>query len=336
VVQSRLNKVQATFRQDPHSLAVNSTEQYLPTAAPPPPDQPEMLLKEHLANDSVQMSIELPQRSDHTSRSGQSDLKDTFGRPVTNADLAPPKRPVTYPVAVKTVEGQMENPNWRPKRAHGALATATPRELDRSRRSQERWPPIGSQTLDIVIGSAEGLPKADRAGHSDPYIVCQVEGKNRSKVKTTVVTDTENPVWNQALVVRGWKRGDVLNISVYDKDILGADDMLATVQVDTEDFWPNGFRGRIEMSNTWSPEGRIDESIRRHNMECRPILEVQILARDDVNRGGQTGNQSLDPQQMVSMPGMQPTLGAICDCLDDFEMQLKPVPRLGNFWMTPR
>jgi len=331
VNQSRLGKVQGTFRQDPHSLAGHSTEQYLPTSAPPAPDQPELLLKEPLANDSVHMSLELPLRSDHTSYS-DPDLKDTFGRPVTKADLDPPKRPVTYPVAVKTVEGQMERPNWRPKRTHGALSTETPREMNQ-RDSQERWPPIGSQTVDVVIGAAEGLPKTDRAGHSDPFVVCQVEGKNRSKAKTTVLNDTENPVWNQALAVRGWKRGDVLTISVYDKDMIGADDLMATVQVETEDFWPNGFHGRIEMSNTWKPEGRISENIMKYNMACRPSIEVEILARDDVNRGETNDNRSLDPQQMVSMPGAQPTLGSLCDCLDDFESKLKPVPRLGNFWM---
>ena len=33
---------------------------------------------------------------------------------------------------------------------------------------------VGSQTVDIFIGQAAGLPIADRTGHSDPYVVVQV------------------------------------------------------------------------------------------------------------------------------------------------------------------
>lgn len=46
--------------------------------------------------------------------------------------------------------------------------------------------------------------------------------------------------------------------------------------------------------------------------------------------------RSYDGHASVNMPGGQPSLEAICSHLDDFDAKLKPVPRLGNFWMTPR
>lgn len=38
----------------------------------------------------------------------------------------------------------------------------------------------------------------------------------------------------------------------------------------------------------------------------------------------------------LSMPNTEPTTRAVCSHLDAFEAGLVPVPRLGNFWMTPR
>jgi hypothetical protein len=325
-------------RQDPEVLALHSKDQFLSTEAPPPPDQKHTLLSEPLANDSMHMSLELQPRSDHTSQS----LKSLKSKESSKIEQSPPRRSMVYPVSVKAVEDTMEIPNWRPKRAGKLVAAPTPRERERSAHSQERWPPIGSQTLDVIIIAATGLPKADRAGHSDPFTVVQVPGRARSRVKTAVINDSENPVWNQALVVRGWRKGDPLLFSIYDKDQQGADDMLATVHISSEDFYPDGFQGRIEMENSWVAEGRIDEEVRRYNVACRPTIEFSVSARDDIERGASTARharqhmQELPAEEAVSMPGFQPSLSGVCAQLDTFEASLKPIPRLGNFWMTPR
>mmetsp|Transcript_99914 Transcript_99914/g.317242 ORF Transcript_99914/g.317242 Transcript_99914/m.317242 type:complete len:570 (-) Transcript_99914:69-1778(-) len=38
----------------------------------------------------------------------------------------------------------------------------------------------------------------------------------------------------------------------------------------------------------------------------------------------------------LCMPRVEPTVGAVCQALDEFDTALRPVPQLGNFWMTPR
>ncbi|CAJ1392448.1 unnamed protein product [Effrenium voratum] len=329
VTKHRLETV--ARRQDSSVLADHSQQQFLATAAPPAPDQGRSLLKETNAVDSQQMSLELTARSDHTSRSGSLHEKDS----VSKLDIAPPARTMAYPVSVPTVEDDMEVPDWRPKRSHGSLAAATPREEALSARS-EKWPPVGSQTVDVMIVSAAGLPKADRTGHSDPYVIAQVPGKSRSKAKTAVMSSTESPVWNQSLVVRGWRRGEPLAIYVYDADVMGADDQLASVQVPSADIFPHGFEGRLEMKNTWILDKGMDEEFKAYNLACRPTLDVKITLRDDVHTGSGPAISYQEAEEAVSMPDAQPTIGAVCSHLDNFEAQLRPVPRLGNFWMTPR
>ncbi|CAK9054451.1 unnamed protein product [Durusdinium trenchii] len=326
VNQQRLQTVNR--RQDPSVLAEHSQQQFLPTSAPPPPDQGQLLLKETNAADQLHMSVEFPPRSDHT-QSGSVHSKDSG-----KLDVAPPARPMSYPVSVRNVEDGMEMLDWRPKRCHGALATATPKERVLQSVRTERWPPVGSQTVDITILSAAGLPKADRTGHSDPYVVVEVPGKSRSKAKTTVAHYTENPVWNQPLVVRGWRRGEPLAISVVDADVMGADDQLAFVQVPSADLFPHGFEGRLEMQNTWVLDKGMNEEYKQYNLTCRPSIDVKISLRDDIYTGTGPALSYLQAEQAVSMPDAQPTTGAVCAHLDNFEAKLKPVPRLGNFWMS--
>eukprot|EP00439_Symbiodinium_sp_Y106_P002994 s6598_g1.t1 len=62
--------------KDPSLLAEHSQHQFLPTSAPPAPDQGKMLLQEPNAVDSLHMSLEFPPRSDHTSQSGSLHSKD--------------------------------------------------------------------------------------------------------------------------------------------------------------------------------------------------------------------------------------------------------------------
>eukprot|EP00931_Biecheleriopsis_adriatica_P074630 TRINITY_DN48645_c0_g1_i1.p1 TRINITY_DN48645_c0_g1~~TRINITY_DN48645_c0_g1_i1.p1 ORF type:complete len:714 (+),score=132.22 TRINITY_DN48645_c0_g1_i1:67-2208(+) len=320
-------------RQDPLVLTDHATEQFLPLSAPPAPEQARSLLKEPVANDPAHMSLELPPRSDHTSMSlSVASFRSKDSRS-SKIDITPPIRSNYYPVSVKAVEQQMADPNWRPKRTHQALATATPREMERSRKKAEKWPPIGSQSVDITVSCAGGLPRADRGGHSDPYVLVEVPEKPRARIKTSVINDSENPIWNEDHVLRGWRRGELLDLKVYDYDLAGNHDLLAQVQIPSEQFYPDGFEGRIEMENAWVVDRKMEDEVKRYNLSCRPFIDLRIKVRADVWMGD-TGTRELE--HLVSMPGAEPSCGAVCSHLDNFEANLKPVPRLGNFWMTPR
>lgn len=246
----------------------------------------------------------------------------------------------------------MERPKWRPKRAQTSRQAASRSTDQRPRQggvaqaaqqhlsARDRWPPPNTQVVDVSVVSAGGLPRADRSGHSDPYATCEIPGKPKSKVKTKVIEDTEAPVWNQELVVHGWRKGDPLVFSVWDFDLVGNDDMLSTVELASAEFFPSAFQGQLNMENTWNPEGqRVTAELKRRNTLSMPHIQVTVSVRPGL-AGGQGQGQSDIPHaehtRALAMPGVEPTLDAVCHHLDDFDANIKPVPRLGNFWMTPR
>lgn len=339
VAGPRLTNVCTRSNDDLH--ASHSVKQFQRTEAPPPPEQKDTLLVESLVDDPAHMSQQYSIRHEHT-HGGKSQV-----------DLAPPRRSMFYPVVVPVVEDNMERPEWRPQHMpRGGVHEKDKRRNDFGETGRstlgsaglqmsargEKWPPIGSHCIDIRIVCAKGLPKADRSGHSDPYAVCYVPGKPKSKVKTKVIEDTEDPVWRQEFILQGWKKGDPLTFSVFDHDKVGADDMLATLQLPSERFYPEVFEGTLALENTWSAGGeRCEDDLKRFNLAATPMMDVRIRVHEEVVKSNEEGLAAEGAGTVhLGMPGHEPTMGHVCQHLDEFEQNLKPVPRLGNFWMTPR
>jgi hypothetical protein len=242
---------------------------------------------------------------------------------------------VVYPVVVPTVDAGMERPGWRPARDRRGVSAG--KTQDKKAGPEQKWPPHGSKAIDIKIVRAAKLPKADRSGHSDPYATCHIPGKPKSKVKTRVVEDTEDPVWDEELTLQGWMKGESLVFSVFDYDLVGADDKLATIQLPMSEFYPSPYEGTLTLQNVWSDGGqRIDGELKRTNTLTVPTLEVRIAVRAEVVKAGsQAGSEAGRPMHL-SMPGAVPSMHHVGADLDDFESTKPPVPVLGNFWMTPR
>ncbi|KAF3325882.1 synaptotagmin-5-like protein [Carex littledalei] len=77
--------------------------------------------------------------------------------------------------------------------------------------------------LSVTVISAEDLPPMDVMGRTDPYVVIYLK-KQGTKLKTRVVNDTLEPIWNQTfdLVVEDGLH-DLLIFEVYDHDTFGKD-----------------------------------------------------------------------------------------------------------------
>ncbi|KAF2303798.1 hypothetical protein GH714_023480 [Hevea brasiliensis] len=77
--------------------------------------------------------------------------------------------------------------------------------------------------LSVNVVAAENLPAADLMGKADPYVVLQMK-KSDTKVKTRVVNESLNPVWNQTFdfVVEDALH-DMLILEVWDHDTFGKD-----------------------------------------------------------------------------------------------------------------
>ncbi|KAH9613007.1 hypothetical protein KSS87_000077 [Heliosperma pusillum] len=75
--------------------------------------------------------------------------------------------------------------------------------------------------LSVTVVSAESLPAMDLTGKSDPYVVVTLK-KAGKRVKTRVVSETLNPVWNQTFdfVVEDALH-ELLILDVYDHDTIG-------------------------------------------------------------------------------------------------------------------
>jgi len=278
-----------------------------------------------LVSDPVHMSLERSPSMHQTSK-GQ-------------LDVAPPRRSMVYPVVVPAVESRMERQGWKPRRSS---TSADPRKRGQfsARRSQanEPWPPPGSQSVSITVFGASGLPGMGSSIRAGQSTVCEIAGKSQSRVKTRVAGTSEGPAgpcWNETLILHGWKQGDSLELSVLDRDLKGIDHMLASTEVQSADFFPDGFQGTLHLENKFFPGNRhLGKEVRELNLAANPVLDIRILLLDpeDPDAAAYLGGK---PSQL-SVQTAKPSVSAVCQHLDNFEANMKPVPLLGNFWMTPR
>lgn len=121
--------------------------------------------------------------------------------------------------------------------------------------------------LRIIFGSATGLRPADMGGKSDPYCVCEVVGRPRSKVLSKHVTDTLDPVWNDRKELSDYYQGEALKFTVWDTDQgkpTANDELLGQVTLSSIHILPNGFDGELSLTDAgigFSPKLRIKVSV---------------------------------------------------------------------------
>ncbi|XP_051145564.1 protein C2-DOMAIN ABA-RELATED 7-like [Andrographis paniculata] len=129
---------------------------------------------------------------------------------------------------------------------------------------------------------------------SDPYVVVKCGPQS---VKTKVVKDTCNPIWNEELTIYIKDPNDPILLHVYDKDTFTGDDGMGDAQIDLKPYveWLKmGLQGLLEGSvvekvqpssdNCLASESSIvwrngklvqDMFLRLRNVECGEV-EVQI------------------------------------------------------------
>jgi hypothetical protein len=88
-----------------------------------------------------------------------------------------------------------------------------------------------SGILFVRVNSARNLPSLDVGSQSDPYVVvCLKDGHQKMQTKT--VQNNNNAVWNETLKLNYRSlQTDVLELSVWDSDILKAHDIIGRCQV---------------------------------------------------------------------------------------------------------
>ncbi|KAK1682326.1 hypothetical protein QYE76_043174 [Lolium multiflorum] len=109
--------------------------------------------------------------------------------------------------------------------------------------------------LSVRLLRGINLVKRDADG-SDPYVVVHLENQN---LKTSVIKNTVNPVWNEELTLAVTNPATPIKIEVFDKDKLSKDDPMGDAQVDLE---PLVQMARMDLEDIRS--GTVVRTVRPH------------------------------------------------------------------------
>ena len=76
-------------------------------------------------------------------------------------------------------------------------------------------------TLEVIIAEGRNLKDRDIIGQNDAYVEIYLEKKYRQR--TTIVKNSNNPVWNQRFTFNIHKGDDTIYFAVFDDDLIGRD-----------------------------------------------------------------------------------------------------------------
>ncbi|KQK21189.1 hypothetical protein BRADI_1g59232v3 [Brachypodium distachyon] len=116
--------------------------------------------------------------------------------------------------------------------------------------------PDGVLSVRVIWGV--NLVQRDADG-SDPYVVLHLDSQ---KLKTSVVRNTINPVWNEDLTLAVKDPSTPIKL-VYDKDRMSKDDAMGTAEVELE---PLLQMARMDLEDIKS--GTVVRTVRPHSKSC--------------------------------------------------------------------
>ncbi|KAG7024447.1 Synaptotagmin-4 [Cucurbita argyrosperma subsp. argyrosperma] len=159
------------------------------------------------------------------------------------------------------------NPDYALTSVEKVLKTAPTGSDDAGSRkpsSPKKRDTIVRGVLSVTVIAAEDLPAVDYMGKADPYVVLIMK-KSETKVKTRVVHDTLNPVWNQTFdfLVEDALH-DMLMVELWDHDTFGKDKLgrvimtltRAILEGEIQDCYPleGAKSGRIYLNLKWAAQ----------------------------------------------------------------------------------
>ncbi|CAF0946010.1 unnamed protein product [Adineta ricciae] len=76
-------------------------------------------------------------------------------------------------------------------------------------------------TLEVIIVEGRHLKDRDLIGQNDAYVEIYLDKKY--KQRTTTISNSNNPVWNERFTFNIHKNEDTIHFDVYDADLVGRD-----------------------------------------------------------------------------------------------------------------
>lgn len=321
---SKLTLDKALDRSGEDAMMRHAIPQHLSNEAPPPPEQRKTVLLDKALNDAEFMMEKLASTSSPASGSSQMPVGAR-----SREDRPPAFRSMVYPVLVSVA------PKLAAKRAQkegvrlgGNIEspTATGDSSPVSARSPRKWKRLAKDVriarLGISIHSAHNIRAADRGGNSDPYVVVKIPGRAKQKYTTKVKQGTLKPVWQESFEFEDYNAGDELEFCIYDKDVW-ATELLGKATLTQAQIMPDGIGGELELFDEKQPDSN-------------PVLRMKVQVLENFDPDGRLEAKAQRGAQDSDEDEEAPPVHDTCKELDAFDSNLRPVPRLGNFWMTPR
>lgn len=112
--------------------------------------------------------------------------------------------------------------------------------------------PVGQKLLVHVI-RAQGLQHMNHFTGDHPYVQAEIKHMGHhakvTRAQTRPITqgDTLNPFWDERLELEPWTPGEALELTVYDKGLLGSKTE-GKVMLPSQNFYPSGFNGMLPIN----------------------------------------------------------------------------------------
>jgi len=145
----------------------------------------------------------------------------------------------------------------------------------------------GPRNIRLTIKGATGLKGEDAAarGVTDPYCVCQVQGKPRAKVQTMALDGLHGVHWDHDGEIEDFLAHDAITCSIYDQDALAADPdyfLGKTTLVGTTALLSHGFKGEMHLK-----DAGVDSAVLK--LEIVPLALDGEAAAEDIQEMAKAG-----------------------------------------------
>ncbi|CAN8025600.1 unnamed protein product, partial [Ixodes persulcatus] len=123
----------------------------------------------------------------------------------------------------------------------------------------------------VYVVKATDLHPADMNGKADPYIVINL-GSKRNSDKENYISKQLNPVFGKCFEMEAtFPQDSLLNVQIYDWDLLGSDDLIGETKIDLENRFYSRHRATCGISQKYETYGP--------NQWRDPLRPIQVLAK---------------------------------------------------------
>jgi len=146
----------------------------------------------------------------------------------------------------------------------------------------------GAMPASITIESASGLRAADwglTGGSSDPYCICEIEGKSSHTIQTQVINNNLFPQWHHEGFLDEYEAGDTLLFTVWDQDWGKKDDLIGKAELKFEQISNGRYEGQLALiDNGTVGEAFLRVKVDTHgtiptNMATAPSKELTLFSK---------------------------------------------------------